>query len=91
MQDKKLDDPSNQETKEPSLVCMIGDIPNEATTVDNKNDPKIMQQQTDNGTSITNLSKTEQKVDQKVDPKSTEKSGKTLKPYPKGTVYILGQ
>ena len=36
MQDKKLDDPSNQETKEPSLVCMIGDIPNEATAVDNK-------------------------------------------------------
>merc|ERR1712051_944071 len=77
--DKKLDDPSNQETKEPSLVCMIGDIPNEATAVDNKNDPKIMQQ-TDNGTSITNLSKTEQKSD----PKSTEKSGKTSKPYPKG-------
>merc|ERR1712008_255306 len=74
--DKKLDGPSNQETKESSLVCMSGDIPNEATTVDNKNDPKIMQQQTDNGTSITILSKTEQKVD----PKSTEKSGKTLKP-----------
>ena len=86
MQDKKLDDPSNQETKETSLVCMIGDIPNEATAVDNKNDPKIMHQQTDNGTSsITNLSKTEQKVDAK----STEKSGKTSKPYPKGTVYIL--
>ena len=51
-----------------------------------KNDPKIVQQ-TDNGTSITNLSKTEQKSD----PKSTEKSGKTSKPYPKGTVYILGQ
>ena len=87
MQDKKLDDPSNQETKETSLVCMIGDIPNEATTVNNKNDPKVMQQQTDNGTSITSLSKTEQKVD----PKSSEKSGKTSKPYPKGTVYILGQ
>ena len=52
-----------------------------------KNDPKIMQQQTDNGTSITNLSKTEQKND----PKSTEKSAKTSKPYPKGAVYILGQ
>ena len=42
MQDKKLDDPSNQETtKESSLVCMIGDMPNEATV--DKNNPKIMQ------------------------------------------------
>ena len=56
MHNEKLDDPSNQETKEPTLTCIIGHIPNEATE---KNDPKIKQQCNDGKT------KKEQKIIEK--------------------------
>ena len=57
MHNEKLDDPSNQETKETSLACIIGDKSNEGA-VSEKSDFKIMQ--TNNGTKLAETEQVEQ-------------------------------